>query len=258
MPNSPLTGQSGTFLFEANVIGRHAARYYLDESCGYIWVDGPDWLEEAYSDAIALTDTGIVARNLGNIQTVSATLRANGLAGLRGVDLGGGYGLLVRGLRDVGIDFYWSDPFAENLLARGFEADDGKYAVATAFEVLEHLPDPLSHIKKARTQFGFDTLFFSATCFDPENVPGLDWWYWAFETGQHISFFSEQCLDFMAAQMGMRKVHVRGEIYAFTTLDDLKWPRRWKRRRLEKNFRGSSLTQDDYEEMKRRVKGQQL
>lgn len=257
MPKSPVTGRTGTFLFEHKVIGRHPARYFLDESCGYVWADSPNWLDEAYSDAIALTDTGIVLRNFGNIETVSTVMRANGLEAARGIDLGGGYGLLVRGLRDRGLDFYWSDPYADNLLARGFEAAKGPYQVATAFEVLEHLPDPLSHLQAAREEYAFDTLFFSATCFDPNNIPGLDWWYWAFETGQHISFFSETCLDFMADQLGMKKVHIRGEMYAFTTLDELTWPRSWKRRRIKKQYRGVSLTQQDYEDMKRRVSQRQ-
>lgn len=257
MPNSPLTGHAGVLLFESKVIGRHPAKYYLDESCGYIWVDTPTWLDEAYSDAIALTDTGIVARNLSNIRGVSTAMRANGLADVRGIDIGGGYGLFVRGLRDIGLNFHWSDPYAENLLARGFEADGGTYSVATAFEVLEHLPNPLAHIQDARGNFGFDTLFFSATCFDPKDIPPRDWWYWAFETGQHISFFSEQCLDYMAGQLGMHKVHLRGDLYAFSALDDLRWPGGWQRRKLAKAYRGASLTQQDYDDMKQRVKGAQ-
>ncbi|RBW53685.1 class I SAM-dependent methyltransferase [Ruegeria sp. A3M17] len=258
MPYSPITGQLGVLLFESEVIGRHPAKYFLDESCGYIWVENPTWLEEAYSDAIALTDTGIVARNLSNLRRVSTAMRANGLADARGIDIGGGYGLFVRGLRDIGLNFHWSDPYAENLLARGFEADDGTYAVATAFEVLEHLPDPLSYIKEARTKFDFETLFFSATCFDPKDLPPRDWWYWAFETGQHISFFSEQSLDYMAEQLEMQKVHLRGDLYAFTALDSLTWPSRWQQWRIRKAFRRASLTQQDYEDMKQRVKSMQL
>ncbi len=253
MPISPLTGKPGEFLFEAQVIGRHKAQYFLDRSCGYIWVDNPVWLEEAYSDAIGQTDTGILVRNLNNIRGVSLAMRSNGLSEARGVDLGGGYGLLVRGLRDVGLHFHWSDPYAENLIAKGFEADEDPYSVATAFEVLEHLPNPLRHIQEARDQFGFDTLFFSATCFDPYNIPSRDWWYWAFEAGQHISFFSEACLDFMASQLGMRKFHLTGDMYAFTSLDSLHWPRKWQRRRLEKAHRKSSLTQQDFAEMKQRM-----
>ena len=218
-------------------------------------MDSPNWLEEAYSDAIAVTDTGIVARNLGNIRIVSTVMRANGLANVRGIDIGGGYGLLVRGLRDIGLEFHWSDPYADNLLARGFEADGGSYAVATAFEVFEHLPDPLSHLQAARAQFGFETIFFSATCFDPNDIPGPDWWYWAFEAGQHISFFSEGCLDYMAEQLGMQKFHIKGDLYAFSTLQDVKWPGKWQRHKLERHFRKASLTQRDFEDMKRRVNG---
>ncbi|WP_170407934.1 class I SAM-dependent methyltransferase [Ruegeria arenilitoris] len=253
MPKSPITGQVGTYLFEAKVIGHHSAKYYLDNSCGYIWVENPTWLEEAYSDAIALTDTGIVARNLKNTQSITQVMRANRLTHECGVDLGGGYGLLVRGLRDSGLDFHWSDPYARNLLARGFEAVDKNYAVATAFEVLEHLPNPLDFLTQARARYGFDTLFFSATCFDPHEIPHRDWWYWAFETGQHISFFSEKCLDYMAVQLGMRKVHLRGDIYAFTILEKLRWPGRLQRRILDRKHRRVSLTQKDYEDMKQRV-----
>lgn len=147
--------------------------------------------------------------------------------------------------------------FATNLFARGFEADDTPYAVATAFEVLEHLPDPLGHLIAMRDRYRFHTIFFSATCFDPGDIPDRDWWYWAFETGQHISFFSNNCLRHMADRLDMRLVHIKGDVYAFTTASSLSWPRGWQRRKLDKKFRTSSLTQTDYDVMKQRVKAHQ-
>ena len=103
-------------------------------------------------------------------------------------------------MRDAGFDFYWTDKYAENLVARGFEARPGSHSTIVAFEVLEHLEDPLGVLKAAKAKFGFDTCFFSATCFDEDNVPDEDWWYWAFETGQHISFFSERTLHWLGAR----------------------------------------------------------
>ncbi|MEX0351418.1 MAG: class I SAM-dependent methyltransferase [Paracoccaceae bacterium] len=255
MPNSPITGKPGRLLFEHDVLGRHIARYYLDESIGYIWVDQPTWLEEAYSDAIAITDTGILSRNLANIDTVSFAMRFNGLAEVRSIDLGAGYGLFVRGMRDFGLDFHWSDLYAKNLIARGFEADDGGYEVAAAFEVLEHLENPLGFLREARHKFRYNTLFFSATCFDETNIPGPDWWYWAFETGQHISFFSKRALDFIATELQLHLVHIKGEIFSFTDNPEMAWPNGWQRRQIRRRYKGVSLLAKDYEKMKRRIKG---
>lgn len=256
-PLSPLSETPGRLLFEHNVLGRHTASYYLDESSGYIWVDAPHWLDEAYSDAIALTDTGILARNLTNIPAVATVMRHNGLAQARGIDLGAGYGIFVRGMRDIGIDFHWSDAFADNLLARGLEADEAPFDVAVAFEVLEHLPNPLGFLRESRSQHGWRTLFFSATCFDEANLPGKDWWYWAFETGQHISFFSQRCLEGIAKELGLRLVHLKGELYAMTEQPDLNWPSKWASARLQRRYKRASLTQTDYETMKAQVKRMQ-
>ena len=39
------------------------------------------------------------------------------------VDYGGGYGLLVRLMRNSGFDFYRYDPYCANFFAKGFEVD---------------------------------------------------------------------------------------------------------------------------------------
>ncbi len=250
---SPITQTEGRPLFQHPVLGRHMASYFMDDSIGYIWVDQPHWLDEAYGDAIALTDTGILSRNLTNIPAIAAVMRHNDMAEARGIDIGAGYGIFVRGMRDIGLDFYWSDAYADNLLARGFESDDGTYDVAVAFEVLEHLPNPLEFLRESRAQYGWNTLFFSATCFDETNLPDQSWWYFAFETGQHISLFSRRCLQYIAADLGLQLIHLNGELYAMTDQSDLTWPSRWTRERLKRKYKKATLAGVDYEKMKARV-----
>jgi hypothetical protein len=217
---SPMSGSASRFLFEHQILRKYRAEYYYDKKIGYIFVRQPHWLDEAYSETISSLDTGILTRNLSNIDTISECLSNNSHHSfIKGVDLGAGYGLFVRGMRDIGIDFYWSDKYSENLLARGFEANSGEHDIAVAFEVLEHLSNPVDFIQDSYSKFRFHTCFFSASCFDEQNLPDTDWWYFAFEGGQHISFFSRRALLWMAEQLEMRLWHIKGDVFAFSKLE---------------------------------------
>ena len=111
----------------------------------------PYWLNEAYKSAINISDTGIMSRNIHFSKVVSVLIyflfNKNG----RFVDYAGGYGIFTRLMRDMGFDFYWTDPYCENFLARGFEYNQslkGNINLITAFEVFEHLANPLNEIEK--------------------------------------------------------------------------------------------------------------
>jgi len=128
-------------------------------------------------------------------------------AGGRYLDVAGGTGMLVRLMRDAGFDFYWHDPYCLNIHARGFEFDcaDSPFLAATAFEVLEHTEEPLAFVKDTLSMAQTDTLIFSTELYGDGAPPAPgEWWYYAFETGQHICFFQRRTLENIAERLGLR------------------------------------------------------
>jgi hypothetical protein len=146
------------------------------------------------------------------------------------LDMAGGYGLFTRLMRDAGIDFYWDDPYTPNLVARGFEAAACKrpFAALTAFEVIEHTPDPLAFVRDALARHASSCLVFSTVTYAGPRPPDPDWWYYSRETGQHIAFFQKRTLATLAQRLGLQ-FHDAGGLYAFSRE---RLPRAWALRAL--------------------------
>ena len=107
------------------------------------------------------------------------------------LDFGGGHGILVRLLRDVGFDAYWYDKYATNHFSKGFESSNKKYQVTLAFELFEHFDEPKKNISEILESKNPDILIFSTLLYG-DSVPSFDWWYYSFQGGQHIAFYNKK------------------------------------------------------------------
>lgn len=190
-----------SLIFKTPVLNKHDVAYYKCGSCGFIQTEEPYWLEEAYSSAITSLDIGLAGRNIEFSGIVEDILKKHFNTSSQFIDYGGGYGLFVRLMRDKGFDFYRQDFFCENIFAKHFDISDingeQKFELLTAFEVFEHLTDPLAEIKK---MFSYsDSILFSTILQPSENISSPDqWWYFIPETGQHISLYSLASLEIIA------------------------------------------------------------
>ena len=201
----PVCSDAADFVFEAIVLKKHTARYYSCSNCGYLYASKPFWLEEAYGSAISAADTGLVYRNIKFSTILSNFLFMTGATKANHVDISGGTGLFTRLMRDNGFNYFWSDPYCENIHARGFEYESTASNVdyATAFEVLEHLTNPYELFSTAFNEVKANTLIISTEIFRGSPPPTKEWSYYSLNTGQHIGFFQKKTLEFIAKKLNL-------------------------------------------------------
>ena len=199
--NCKICASSSIFFANAKLLNKYDVDYFKCRDCGFVQTEDPYWLAEAYSEAIAGSDIGLVTRNMNLSACARLLIEQYFNADGRFLDYGGGYGLFVRLMRDKGFDFYWSDKFCKNLFAQGFE-DQGnvQYELITAFELLEHLVDPVQEISEM-LKLGHSLLF--STSLLPDSNPSPDeWWYYARHEGQHIAIYTPEALKRLSQQLG--------------------------------------------------------
>ncbi|TZF86010.1 class I SAM-dependent methyltransferase (plasmid) [Pedobacter sp. BS3] len=203
---SKITGGETVLLFAAKILNKYEVKYYQCIETGFIQTEEPYWLQEAYSSAITKLDIGLPYRNeLLRDKTVKILMDNFNVHG-RFLDYAGGYGLFTRLMRDKGFNFYHTDIYCQNLFAENFDLADikeqsPKFEVLTAFEVFEHMVNPKDEISRL---FSYsDNVLFSTELQPETTVKGINhWWYLSPETGQHISFFNRNSLEFLSKKFG--------------------------------------------------------
>ncbi len=120
-----------------------------------------------------------------------------------GLDFGGGHGRTAQLLRDSGWTYDCHDPFGVDELQ---PERIGRYNLCTAFEVLEHLPDPVASLRTLLTNATPGPLILlvgtAVTDGSVSEATRLAWSYAGPRNG-HISLFSRRSLEVLADQLGL-------------------------------------------------------
>lgn len=214
------------------ILRKYLISFYRCQQCHLIFAERPYWIKEAYSLPIIYSDTGILSRNLVFSRIVPLVILSFANKNHKMLDYAGGYGILTRMLRDIGIDCYWMDKYAQNMFAKGFEAKPNeKYDLVTSFELFEHLENPVKEISEIVKKFKPTLLLFSTLLHN--GHPPNHWWYFAPEGGQHITFYTQKSLKILADKIGMkfstngRNIHIFSKKYIpglFMIIISVFWP----------------------------------
>jgi hypothetical protein len=183
----------------ALILSKYQVSYFRCEKCGFVQTEDPYWLDEAYSDEANIYDIGYVNRAIANSQLCERYILQYFDCNSKFVDYGAGYGIMVRRMRDLGYDFYWYDKYCQNLFSRSFEANmSGEivYELLTAFEVFEHLINPLQELEMMLEIS--DNILFTTELIPPGNPKPGQWWYYFPLHGQHIAFYTQKSLNVIA------------------------------------------------------------
>jgi len=196
-----LCGGSLSYRFNLRIMRESDVGYFECGKCKSLQTEPPTWLDRAYRHNLSNLDTGAVQRNLHNLAAAYVTCKIFGLRNV--LDIGGGNGLLCRLLRDYRINCFANDPNAiphynQNYTEPDFAAAD----MLTAFEVIEHFPNPASDLE---TIFGAGAsiILISTNLYEKAD---RSWWYLAPEGGQHVFFYSRPAISWIAGKYGYQFV----------------------------------------------------
>ncbi len=227
-----ICNSQAVFYTKKKILNKYVISLYRCQECSLIFSERPYWIKEAYILPIVDSDTGILSRNLALSRITTLVIIFFSKRNSKVLDYAGGYGILTRTLRDIGIDCYWLDKYAENIFAKGFEAKfNKKYDLVTSFELFEHLENPVKEIDKIVKRFKPRLLLFSTLLHN--GTPPDDWWYFAPEGGQHITFYTKKSLRILADKIGMkfstngRNIHIFSKRYIpglFLIMISVFWP----------------------------------
>ncbi len=183
--------------------------------CGFVFTnafdpwDIEDFRRSIYNADYRLVDPDCVeARPVGNARLVAETFAASRQS-IRILDYGGGSGLLAERLRAEGFAAQTYDPFSQWNRLPGETFD-----LITAFEVMEHLPDPRATAASMVSLLRQPGAILFSTLVQPEDFlqQGLRWWYAAPRNG-HVSLHTRSSLAGLFRPLGWHVVSFNAALH---------------------------------------------
>ena len=188
------------FAWRKQLLQKYEISFYRCGQCESLQSEAPYWLDEAYGGARSIPDLAAAARLRWLFPLAYAVSRTMPLAADAAVlDFGGGDGMLVRMLRDAGINAYLADKYAGNRYAVGFSAGSGlSPQLVFAFEVWEHFSQPRQEIEEL---FALQprALFISTGLYASQDE---NWNYLTPLSGRHVFFYSMKARRYIAEKYG--------------------------------------------------------
>lgn len=197
-----LCGARADYWNSNRLLNRYQISYYLCSECGSLETETPHWLDDAYDVSGIGDDVGAGQRTVDLVLKTAAILHHLKLPpNAECIDFGGGVGLFTRLMRDRGFNFFVYDLYAQPFFSdrHSLKSLTGRSpAVVTAFEVLEHFPDPtrdLEQLFESRPAL----VIASTELFTGQD---LNWPYLGEGTGQHVFFYSPKAMNLIARRFG--------------------------------------------------------
>jgi hypothetical protein len=246
--NCRICENEAPFIFSKLILRKHLVSYFKCGNCGCVQTEHPYWLPEAYKEPAWKIDVGMADRCVWTAQMTVALARKMKIKPEEFcLDWGAGTGLYVRLCRDHGLNYFYSDRYAQNIFASGFEANPAAspWTLISAFIVAEHLPNPIEDFGEMLNRQPRHVLFSTLL----HDGQGSDWWYFT-NNWQHITFYTRKSLEVIARKFGYLLASNNCDLRLFTReyMRDslLDWARKHREReatKYRKRF-GSRIMRD--------------
>lgn len=207
-------------LLNFEVCGAYDADLIRCSVCGFSFISDPWWLESTFEDRLHRMDVGslerslYVARFLKGVSVLIKRWKDQPM-----LDFGAGDGVLVRHLRDRGLQIRYSDPFASPVFFVGDAInEDDKFELSVLSEVALHFVDPLQEFKSLLVRSN-QVLFTAVKA--PEKIDE-NWWYLMKSTGQHVAFYSKKSIDKLAKELGCHS-YGKGSFFHVISKEKIPW-----------------------------------
>jgi hypothetical protein len=213
-----LCAARANFVFSRTGDDGVAISCYACAGCDSLQTEEPYWIDALYANSSGASNLGLdvwAVDRCMNARIATALLWKLGRFTSqrdRLLDWGGGPGLLVRMLRDIGINAFLYDKYSPNHYATGFTRSETEhYSFITAFEVFEHFANPATDLEPILAMN--PRFLLVSTCL--YRGQGPDWAYLGPPKSEHVFFYSEKALHLIAQRFGYEVCLLPGEITLF-------------------------------------------